>query len=530
MDADSEPVLQEPKDKAQPGRINRKPETAVSQEDQSSAPVSQSVSGAPYGPEAMKNYQLPPAALLKEPKSKGRSSLNARMAKTDGEKLIGLLREFGVEARLGDIHIGPSVTKFEVIPGQGVRVSTIVNLQNDIKMALAATDIRIEAPIPGKSAVGIEVPNAEKTTVAMKELMTAIPPRLSKLPLVFALGKDLLGDNVYGRLDTMPHLLIAGATGSGKSVCVNSIICSILMRTRPDEVKLLLVDPKKVEFTPYNGVPHLLSPVITDGDLAGKALKVIVEMMDRRYDLFEETGVRHISGYNAYVSQHPKESYQPLPRIVVIIDELADLMLAAPKEVEQSIQRITQLARAAGIHLIVATQRPSVNVITGVIKANIPSRIAFAVSSATDSRTILDQAGAERLLGYGDMLFLDNGDASPRRIQGVFIQDEEVSEVARYARSQAAPMYDDAFVTLKDLQSQGGQVSAENTDPLYNDVKSYVISTGKASTSLIQRRFSIGYGRAARIMDVLEANGIVGPANGTRPRELLSHGAAESDF
>lgn len=511
-----------------PGRVNKAPETAANAEPVHEPAKNVTEQGVPYGPEALKNYRLPSIRLLNESKGKGRSTLNTRMAKTDGEKLIALLNEFGVEARLGDIHIGPSVTKFEVVPGQGVRVNAIVNLQNDIKMALAATDIRIEAPIPGKSAVGIEVPNAEKTTVSMKDLMTSVPERLAKLPLVFGLGKDLLGDNIYGRLDTMPHLLIAGATGSGKSVCVNSIICSILMRTRPDEVKLLLVDPKKVEFTPYNGVPHLLSPVITDGELAGKALKVIVEMMDRRYDLFEETGVRNISSYNAYVKQHPNENYAELPRIVVIIDELADLMLAAPKEVEQSIQRITQLARAAGIHLIVATQRPSVNVITGVIKANIPSRIAFAVSSSTDSRTILDQAGAERLLGYGDMLFLDNGDTSPRRIQGVFIQDEEVSAVAGYARSQAAPMYDDAFVTLKELQSQGTQVSAENADPLYNDVKSYVISSGKASTSLIQRRFSIGYGRAARIMDMLEANGIVGPAHGTRPREILQ-GASQDE-
>ncbi len=467
------------------------------------------------------NYRLPKISLLNDAPRSSKSVTNIQQAKENGTKLISILKEFNVPAVLTEIHIGPSVTKFEISPGVGVRVNTITNLQNDIKMALAATDIRIEAPIPGKSAVGIEVPNPEKTEVCMKELMKNVPEKLSRLPLVFALGKDLLGENVYGRLDTMPHLLIAGATGSGKSVCVNSIISSILMRTRPDEVKMILVDPKKVEFTPYNDVPHLLAPVITDGDLANKALKVVVEMMDARYDLFEEARVRNINSFNAFVDQNPDTHLKRLPRIVVIIDELADLMLVAAKEVEQSIQRITQLARAAGIHLIVATQRPSVNVITGVIKANIPSRIAFAVSSSVDSRTILDQAGAERLLGYGDMLFLDNGETAPRRIQGVFIKDEEVNAIAEYVKSQAQPQYDDAFITLRDLQSQGGSVGAEPDDPLYDQIKHFVITQRKASTSLIQRRFSIGYARAARVMDSLEINGIIGPANGSKPREIL---------
>ena len=474
-----------------------------------------------WQPVSYENYKMPKISLLNEASRSNKSTINTQHAKENGAKLISILKEFNVPAALTEIHIGPSVTKFEISPGVGVRVNTITNLQNDIKMALAATDIRIEAPIPGKSAVGIEVPNPEKTEVGMKELMKNVPEKLSRLPLVFALGKDLLGDNVYGRLDTMPHLLIAGATGSGKSVCVNSIISSILMRTRPDEVKMILVDPKKVEFTPYNGVPHLLAPVITDGDLANKALKVVVEMMDARYDLFEEARVRNINSFNAFVDQHPESHLSRLPRIVVIIDELADLMLAAAKEVEQSIQRITQLARAAGIHLIVATQRPSVNVITGVIKANIPSRIAFAVSSAVDSRTILDQAGAERLLGYGDMLFLDNGETAPRRIQGVFIKDEEVNAIANYVKEQAEPQYDDAFITLKDLQSQGQQAGGEPDDPLYDQIKHFVITQRKASTSLIQRRFSIGYARAARVMDSLEINGIIGPANGSKPREIL---------
>lgn len=336
-----------------------------------------------------------------------------------------------------------------------------------------------------------------------------------------------MGNNVYGELNRMPHLLIAGATGSGKSVCVNAIISSILMRTKPDEVKLVLIDPKKVEFTPYNDVPHLLSPVITDGDLANKALKVIVEMMDRRYDLFGELGVRNITAYNEYVLSHNDDHLKVLPRIVIIIDELADLMLVAAKEVEASIQRITQLARAAGIHLIVATQRPSVDVITGVIKANIPSRIAFAVSQAVDSRTILDQAGAERLLGNGDMLYLPNGETSPRRIQGVFIKDEEVNHICEYVKSQARPKYDDAFIQLKDLQNQGNEAGNVTADPLYEEVKRFVIASRKASTSLIQRKFSVGYSRAARLMDVLEANGIIGPARGSKPREILVQNTLE---
>lgn len=474
-------------------------------------------------------YKLPPISLLEENKTKNRSNTNVRNARVQGQRLIEILKQFNVDAALGEVHIGPSVTEFEVIPGQGVRVSAFTNLQNDIKMALAATDIRVEAPIPGKSAVGIEVPNAEKTTVTMKELIRNVPPKLQDKPLTFTLGKDLMGNNVYGRLDTMPHLLIAGATGSGKSVCVNSIICSILLRTRPDEVKLLLVDPKKVEFTPYNGIPHLLSPVITDANLASGALKVIVEMMDARYSLFEELTVRNISSYNEYVQQNPDCGKQVLPRIVVIIDELADLMLAASKDVEQSIQRITQLARAAGIHLIVATQRPSVNVITGVIKANIPSRIAFMVSSRPDSRTILDQSGAEKLLGYGDMLFLDNGAASPVRLQGVFIQDKEVEEICSWVKNQATPQYEDAFVMLKEISTQGGEVGtlAEEMDPLYPEVKNFVITSRKASTSLIQRRFRLGYGRAARILDQLEANSIIGPSNGSRPREILVERNAE---
>lgn len=465
-------------------------------------------------------YRLPKLSLLKDVGKRTRSSANTTAASDAGKRLIDILEQFGVKATLVNTHIGPSVTKFEVKPDLGVRVHKISNLQYDIKMALAAKDIRIEAPIPGKSAVGIEIPNVEKTMVTMKEVMRSIPADLEDKKLVFALGKDLMGNCIFSELNKMPHLLIAGATGSGKSVCVNSIITSILMRAKPDEVKLLLVDPKKVEFTPYHNVPHLMGPVITDGAEAARALKVVVNMMDNRYELFSQAGVRNISGYNDYIRNHPEDGLTPLPWVVVIIDELADLMLVAAKDVEASIQRITQLARAAGIHLIVATQRPSVDVITGVIKANIPSRIAFAVSSAIDSRTILDQVGAEKLLGYGDMLFIPVGEQVAIRVQGVFVSDEEVTAITDYVCAQGKPKFDDAFVRLEMLD--GGVGSSETfNDPLYEEVKAFVIETRKASTSLIQRKFSIGYSRAARLVDVMEDRGIIGPSRGSKPREVF---------
>ena len=476
---------------------------------------------------ASTNYALPALSVLQDVSKSSKKSANSLTAKRQGQKLLKILEEFNIRANLIQIHIGPSVTKFEIKPELGVRVSKISGLQDDIKMALSATDIRIEAPIPGKNAVGIEIPNVDKMPVQMKDLMLSIPKDQKNKALLFCLGKDLMGECVYGQLDRMPHLLIAGATGSGKSVCVNSIICSLLMRTEPDEVKMILIDPKKVEFTPYNDIPHLLAPVITDGDLANKALKVVVEMMDHRYDLFGVCGVRNITAYNTYQKEHPEENIPHLPRIVVVIDELADLMLVSAKEVEQSIQRITQLARAAGIYLVVATQRPSVDVITGVIKSNIPSRIAFAVASSVDSRTILDQSGAERLLGNGDMLYLPNGETSPKRIQGVFIQDEEVNRICEWIKQEAKPTYDDAFIQLQDLQNQGGMVNQDCADPLYPEVKRFVIGTQKASTSLIQRKFSVGYSRAARLMDVLEENHIIGPARGSKPREVLIENSYE---
>ena len=475
------------------------------------------------------NYRLPRLTLLNDAGKKGRSRTNIEAANESGRQLIEILDQFGVKATLVATHIGPAVTKFEVKPDLGVRVNKISNLQYDIKMALAAKDIRIEAPIPGKSAVGIEIPNVEKTMVHMKELLKTVPSKYEKSKLLFALGKDLMGNSVYGELNKMPHLLIAGATGSGKSVCVNSIITSILMRTKPDEVKLLLVDPKKVEFTPYRQVPHLLGPVITDGEEANRALKVIVNMMDKRYELFALAGVRNIGGYNTYIEEHPEEGLKRLPWIVVIIDELADLMLVAAKEVEASIQRITQLARAAGIHLIVATQRPSVDVITGVIKANIPSRIAFAVSSAVDSRTILDQMGAEKLLGYGDMLYIPVGETNAVRVQGVFVSDQEVQNICDFVSRQAKPKYEDAFLRLEALDSSLSNKD-EEADPLYEEVKQFIISTRKASTSLIQRKFSIGYARAARLIDVLEERGIIGPSRGSKPREVLVRYEEEDSY
>lgn len=469
-----------------------------------------------------KNYRFPSVRLLAAQDKKTRSSLNTSAASEKGKQLVSILQQFGVNVTLVDTHIGPSVTKFELRPEQGIRVNKISNLQQDIKMGLAAKDIRIEAPIPGKSTVGIEIPNEEKMIVSMRDLMRSIPAGKENHKLLFSLGKDLMGNSVFGELNKMPHLLIAGATGSGKSVCVNSIICSILMRTKPDEVKMLLVDPKKVEFTQYANIPHLIAPVITNGEEASRALKVVVKIMEDRYELFSQLGVRNISGYNGYLKSHPQEQLQPMPFIMVVIDELADLMLVAAKEVEGSIQRITQLARAAGIHLIVATQRPSVDVITGVIKANIPSRIAFAVSSAIDSRTILDQQGAEKLLGLGDMLYIPVGEQVATRVQGCFVSDDEVNAICEYCSNQALPKYDDIFLRLDEVDSQSAPINEFN-DPLYDEVKTFVIESGRASTSFIQRKFSIGYSRAARLIDTLEAQGVIGPSRGSKPREVYVH-------
>lgn len=471
-----------------------------------------------------KNYKLPrPEKVLDPVPARNSNSENVRNAKIRGQQLIDLLEQFDISAHLADVHIGPSVTQFEVQTEATVKVSRILGLTDNLKMSLEAKDIRIEAPIPGRNAVGIEIPNEKSTPVKMKELISTISDKDKDQPLLFLLGKDLLGRTVSCRIDKMPHLLIAGATGSGKSVCMNSIICSLLLRTKPDEVKMLLIDPKKVEFTPYKTIPHLIGPVINDAAEASNALKVIVRIMDERYNIFAASGVRNIAGYHAFLKKKTPEEQKRMdrmPYIVVIIDELADLMLVAGKDVEASIQRITQLARAAGIHLIVATQRPSTDVITGIIKANIPSRIAFSVSSGIDSRTILDHVGAERLLGNGDMLYLPIGQNSPTRIQGVFVTDEEVERIAGMCSAQGAPLYDDSFIMLEGVNDGEGGGLEVSDDPLYVEVKEYVIDAQKASTSLLQRRFGIGYNRAARMIDELERSGVIGPAQGSKPRDV----------
>lgn len=462
-------------------------------------------------------YELPSLALLDNPTSFKGSLANNTSASQKGLKLIEILETFGIKATIIETHIGPAVTKFELRLDSSVKVSRIQSLQDNIMMELAVKEIRIEAPIPGKNAVGIEIPNIEMSPVRLIQLIESIPIKMENDKLLLALGKNLMGTNIYGVLNRMPHLLIAGATGSGKSVCVNSMIATLLLRTKPSEVKLLLIDPKKVEFAVFNDVPHLIAPVISDPVMAAKALNVIVKMMENRYDEFSKVGARNISSYNEKANQD--KTSKPMPSIVVIIDELADLMMVSGKEVESSIQRITQLARAAGIHLVVATQRPSVDVITGVIKANIPSRIAFAVSSGTDSRTILDATGAERLLGYGDMLYQPVGEQHPIRIQGVFISDDEVARVANAVKEKSKPFFDDAFINLDGVSGNDGFIETSN-DPLFEEVKEYVIEAQKASTSLLQRRFGIGYNRAARMIDALEEACIIGPVQGSKPRDV----------
>ena len=473
-------------------------------------------------------YHLPPISLLETYTGKS-SSINKASADIKGEKIIEILKNFDINAELVDTHIGPSVTKFEVKPDSTVKVDRILNISNNIKMELAAKEIRIEAPIPGRSAVGIEVPNVEPIPVKMQELMKNMPRTSSKLS--FALGKGLMGNIVYCDLAKMPHLLIAGATGSGKSVCINTIITSFLFRTHPDDLKLVLIDPKKVEFTPYHDIPHLLWPVITDTTMACTMLEKATVIMENRYDVFAEAGVRNIQAYNEYVVQHNaslkegEEKLEKMPYIVIIIDELADLMAVAKKDVQLFIQRITQLARACGMHLVVATQRPSVDVITGIIKSNIPSRISFAVASQTDSRTILDKAGAEKLLGNGDMLYLPQGESTPIRLQGCYVTDNEVREVTSFVKKQALPVYEDSyFEFLNNMNGLGGGVNsgghANEADNLFDEVVDFVVEQQKASTSLLQRRFGIGYNRAARLIDTLEERGIIGPAQGSKPREV----------
>jgi DNA segregation ATPase FtsK/SpoIIIE, S-DNA-T family len=463
-------------------------------------------------------YELPPLRLLKLPKKTDQSG-EYELIHANAAKLERTFQSFGVKARVTQVHLGPAVTKYEVHPDVGVKVSKIVSLSDDLALALAAKDIRIEAPIPGKSAIGIEVPNSEVAVVSLREVLEATQNNKPEAKLLIGLGRDITGEAVLAELNKMPHLLVAGSTGSGKSVCINGIITSILMRAKPHEVKLMMIDPKMVELNVYNGVPHLLAPVVTDAKKASQAWKKVVSEMERRYELFSHTGTRNIEGYNDHIKRHNVEENdkQPLlPYIVVIVDELADLMMVASSDVEDSITRLAQMARAAGIHLIIATQRPSVDVITGVIKANIPSRIAFAVSSATDSRTILDMGGAEKLLGRGDMLFLPVGASKPVRVQGAFLSDNEVEETVNFVIGQQKAQYQDEMIP-DDTPEAVGEVD----DDLYSDAVDLVIDMQTASVSMLQRRFRIGYTRAARLIDEMEARGIVGAYEGSKPRTVL---------
>ncbi|MYL48638.1 cell division protein FtsK [Halobacillus litoralis] len=519
---DPEPIIQDFTDTAYASGKTNKPEESGSSEQQDVDEVNIEKSMPTAELENM-DYQLPSLELLDEPtstpQSQGRSHIQATV-----RKLEKTFQSFGVKAKVTKVHVGPSVTKYEVYPDVGVKVSKIVNLNDDLALALAAKDIRIEAPIPGKSAVGIEVPNQEVSMVSLREVLETGKSK-PDAKLSFALGRDISGEAVMSELNKMPHLLVAGATGSGKSVCINGIITSILMRAKPHEVKMMMIDPKKVELNVYNGIPHLLAPVVTDPKKASRALKKVVSEMERRYDLFSDTGTRNIESYNEYIKKHNQENEdeQPqLPYIVVLVDELADLMMVASNEVEDAITRLAQMARAAGIHLIIATQRPSVDVITGVIKANIPSRIAFSVSSQTDSRTILDSGGAEKLLGRGDMLFTPVGSNKPTRVQGAFLSDEEVERIVNFCVEQQKAQYQEEMIPEEE-----SEVKQEVDDDLYPEAVQMVIEMQSASVSMIQRRFRVGYTRAARLIDAMEDNGIVGPYEGSKPRAVLVSQQAE---
>lgn len=472
------------------------------------------------------DYKLPSVELLSLPKKKSTADISGEL-KENAQRLIETLRSFNVNATITDISRGPTVTRYELKPAAGVRISKITNLADDIALNLAATHVRIEAPIPGKAAVGIEVPNTVKNTVSMRELIDTPEFYEQRSLLSAGIGKDIAGNCVYCDIAKMPHLLVAGTTGSGKSVCMNSIIASILYRAKPDEVKFLMIDPKQVEFSKYANIPHLLVPVVTDPRKAAGALGWAVSEMLQRYQKLSQVGVRDIEGYNKYVQKH--EDMESMPKICIFIDEFADLMMAAPKEVEDSVCRLAQMARAVGMHLVIATQRPSVDVITGLIKANISSRIALTVSSQIDSRTILDAAGAEKLLGHGDMLYNPIGASKPLRVQGCFISDEEVEALCDFVKNQGESQYDEEIA--KEIEAKAVQDKksspfeddgdAEQLDVLFDKAVDIVLETGTASTSFLQRKLSVGYARGAKIIDQLEEKGIIGPANGSKGREIL---------
>ena len=477
--------------------------------------------------ETNESYILPSFDLLKSASTPGQHQEKQQLT-SNARKLEQTLDSFGVKARVTKVHLGPAVTKYEVNPNIGVKVSKIVNLADDLALALAAKDIRIEAPIPGKSAIGIEVPNKEVAIVSLREVLDSTPSKADEHVLSVGLGRDISGEPVLAPLNKMPHLLVAGATGSGKSVCINGIITSILMKAKPHEVKLMMIDPKMVELNVYNGIPHLLTPVVTEPKRASQALKKVVAEMERRYDLFSHSGTRNLEGYNELIRKQNEsgEAKQPfLPYIVVIVDELADLMMVASGDVEDSIARLAQMARASGIHMIIATQRPSVDVITGVIKANIPSRIAFGVSSQTDSRTILDSGGAEKLLGRGDMLYLPVGANKPTRIQGAFLSDEEVEDIVDFVISQQKAQYQEEMTPTEEVETP----KAEVQDELYSSAVDLVVEMNTASVSMLQRRFRIGYTRAARLIDEMELRGIVGKYEGSKPREVLISAKSEDE-
>ena len=508
--------------------------TRVSKNDSNSGNV-ESNEVSPKVNNRNKNYKLPSIDILDKPKKKAKGTDQSLIEKNI-TTLEQVLKDFKIIGKVVEVHVGPTVVQYELEIASGTRVNKITAINREISLALAKKDVRIEAPIPGKNTVGIEFANDSPSPVSFYEVMNSKKMQASSdKKLMVPLGKSIMGDIGVCEINKMPHLLIAGTTGSGKSVCVNGIICSILMRATPEEVKLVMVDPKVVELSVYNGVPHLLRPVVTDPKQAAIALNKMVAEMERRYSVFSDSKTKNIEGYNNYIERwnekHPnvEEQKQRMPYIVIIIDELADLMMVAAKDVEDSILRITQKARAAGIHLIVATQRPSTEVITGLIKANIPSRIAFSVGSGIDSRTILDQTGAEQLLGKGDMLFLPIGMNSPLRIQGSFITDDEIKRVIDHTIEQQKAEYDDSLLNLEAVDDKSSNVDGkgksdggtDDNDPLYNEIVEFVISTGKASASLLQRRFKLGYNRAARIIDQLEENNIIGPPNGSKPREVL---------
>lgn len=468
------------------------------------------------------NYEFPPLDLLGEPK--GGEVFDKKAIHATAVKLQKTLASFGVEAKVTNITKGPTVTRYELTPSTGVKVSKIVNLSDDIALNLAAKSIRIEAPIPGKAAVGIEVPNQVSESVFLREVIESKAFQNHKSKLAFALGKDAAGEIVVGDIAKMPHTLIAGSTGSGKSVCINSLIVSILYKSRPSEVKMILIDPKMVELSGYNGIPHLLIPVVTDPKKAAGALNWAVQEMVNRYKLFADKGVKDIKGYNALMEK--EEDGAKLPQIVIIVDELADLMMVAPNDVEDAICRLAQMARAAGMHLVIATQRPSVDVITGIIKANIPSRIAFTVSSQVDSRTILDMAGAEKLLGKGDMLYFPVGETKPHRIQGAFISEKEIEKIVENIKSNSNSTYSEAIIESiekANTSSKGGddQNGEDDADPILNDAIDLVVDMGQASASMLQRRFKIGYSRAGRIVDQMEARGLISGYEGSKPRQVL---------